>query len=51
MDRLPEGTILVDAEHYRRMAEELALYKLRCEKQTARIEVLKKNLIALKGGK
>lgn len=46
MDKLPAGAILVDAAHYGELVEELTLLRLRCEKQTALIETLKKELTA-----
>lgn len=46
MDKLPAGTVLVDVAHYGNMVVELALLRLRCEKQTALIETLKKELTA-----
>ena len=48
MERLPAGAILMDAASYGETMEELTLLRLRCKKQTALIETLKKDLAALK---
>lgn len=49
MDGLLENPVILNLADYREMVEELTLLRLRCEKQTAQLEALWKDLAARKG--